>query len=254
MNTPAHQKDLIIHLVKRNFMLRYKGSAIGVLWSLMLPLSQLLVLVFVFRKVVPLNIEDYPVFVFTALLPWIWFSTCLGSAGSLFIGNRDLIRKPNFSPSTLILVDTLSNLLPYLLFLPILFFMLIMYHRALTLSLLCLPLLMLIQGILTAGLGLIIATLNVFYRDVQYIVSVILLLLFYVTPVFYRSQAIAGSYQALFKLNPVAVLLDSYRTVLFYGRFPDWSSLLLVGMVSGTVLVIGYFLYHRQLHEIIDAI
>ena len=254
MNSSTHHKDLIVHLIKRNFILRYKGSAIGVLWSLMLPLCQLLVLVFVFRKVVPLNIEDYPAFVFTALLPWIWFSTCLGSAGTLFINNRDLIRKPDFSPSTLVIVDTLSNLLPYLMFLPVLFVLLLIYHRAMTLSLFCLPLLMLLQGILIAGMGLAIATLNVFYRDVQHIVSVTLMLLFYVTPVFYRSEAITGSYQALFKLNPVAVLIDSYRAILFYGRVPDWGSLLVVGMVSGTVFVIGYFLYHRQLHEIIDAI
>jgi ABC-type polysaccharide/polyol phosphate export permease len=101
----------------------------------MLPLCQLLVLVFVFRKVVPLNIEDYPAFVFAALLPWIWFSTCLGSAGTLFINNRDLIRKPDFSPSTLVIVDTLSNLLSYLMFLPVLFVTLLIYHRAMTLSL-----------------------------------------------------------------------------------------------------------------------
>ncbi|MDH4231471.1 MAG: ABC transporter permease [Nitrospirota bacterium] len=254
VNISAHHIDLITHLVKRNFILRYKGSSIGVLWSLMLPLCQLLVLVFVFRKVVPLNIEDYPVFVFTALLPWIWFSTCLGSAGSLFIGNRDLIRKPDFSPSTLVIVDTLSNLLPYLLFLPVLFLMLFIYSRSMTLSLLYLPLLIMIQGILTAGLGLIIATLNVFYRDVQHIVSVSLMLLFYITPVFYRSQAIAESYRAVFKLNPIAVLIDSYRAVLFYGRVPEWSSLLLVGIISCAICFTGYFIYKRQLHEIIDII
>ena len=254
MNFSTHHKDLILHLIKRNVILRYKGSAIGVLWSLMLPLCQLLVLVFVFRRVVPLNIEDYPAFVFTALLPWIWFSTCLGSAGTLFINNRDLIRKPDFSPLNLVIVDTLANLLPYLMFLPILIVILLIYHRAITLAVLCLPLLMLLQGILIAGMALAIATLNVFYRDVQHIVSVALMLLFYLTPVFYRSQAIAGNYQALFNLNPVAVLIDSYRAILFYGRFPDWSSLLLVGMVSGTLFGIGYFLYNRQLHEIIDAI
>jgi ABC-type polysaccharide/polyol phosphate export permease len=123
-----------------------------------------------------------------------------------------------------------------------------------TLSLLCLPLLILIQTILIAGMSLAIATLNVFYRDVQHIVGVALMLLFYLTPVFYRSEAITGNYQALFKLNPVAVLIDSYRAILFYGRLPDWSSLLLVGMVSGTLFGIGYFVYHRQLHEIIDTI
>jgi len=220
----------------------------------MLPLCQLLVLVFVFRKVVPLNIEDYPVFVFTALLPWIWFSTCLGSAGSLFTGNRDLIRKPNFSPSTLVIVDTLSNLLPYLLFMPILFVMLFIYSRPVTPALLYLPMLIVLQGILTAGLGLIIATLNVFYRDVQHIASVSLMLLFYITPVFYRSQAIAESYRIVFKLNPIAVLIDSYRAILFYGRVPEWSSLLLVGISSSMLCVIGYFIYKHHLNEIIDIV
>ena len=250
----AHHLDLIAHLVKRNFTLRYKGSAIGVLWSLALPLCQLLVLVFVFRKIVPLGIEAYPVFVFTALLPWIWFSTSLGSSGSLFIGNRDLIRKPNFSPSTLVVVETLSNLLPYLLFMPILFGMLIIYSRSLTTALLFLPVLMLIQGILTAGLGLIIATLNVFYRDVQYIVSLSLMLLFYITPVFYRSQAIAESYRAVFTLNPIAGLVDSYRTILFYGRIPELSTLLFIGTSSITLCIIGYFIYRHYLNEIIDIV
>ena len=254
MNSSTHHRDLIVHLIKRNFILRYKGSTIGVLWSLMLPLCQLLVLVFVFRKVVPLNIDDYPAFVFTALLPWIWFSTCLGSAGTLFINNRDLIRKPDFSPSTLVIVDTLSNLLPYLMFLPVLFVMLLIYHRAMTLSLLCLPLLILIQGILIAGLGLTIATLNVFYRDVQHIVSVTLMLLFYVTPVFYRPHAMSGSYSFIFRLNPIAVLIESYRTVFFYGRVPEWSSLLLVGIISCAIFFAGYLIYNRQLHEIIDTI
>jgi lipopolysaccharide transport system permease protein len=254
VNISTHYIDLVTHLVKRNFILRYKGSAIGVLWSLMLPLCQLLILVFVFRKVVPLKIEDYPAFVFTALLPWIWFGSCMSSAGGLFTGNRDLIRKPNFSPSTLVIVDTLANLLPYLLFMPVLFVMLFIYNRPVTSALLYLPLLIVIQGILTAGLGLIIATLNVFYRDVQYIISVSLMLLFYITPVFYRSQAMADNYRIVFKVNPLAVLLDSYRAILFYGKTPEWSSLLLVGIASFTICFAGYLIYNRQLHEIIDTI
>jgi lipopolysaccharide transport system permease protein len=254
VNISTHYLDLITHLVQRNFILRYKGSSIGVLWSLMLPLCQLLVLVFVFRKVVPLSIEDYPVFVFTALLPWIWFSTCLGSAGGLFTGNRDLIRKPNLSPSTLVIVDTLSNLLPYLLFMPVLFVMLFLYNRPVTPALFYLPVLIVIQGILTAGLGLTIATLNVFYRDVQHIVSVSLMLLFYITPVFYRSQAITESYRIVFKLNPIAGLIDSYRAILFYGRAPELSALLLIGIASSTFCVIGYFIYKHRLNEIIDVV
>src|SRR5690349_12472344 len=103
----AYHADLLRHLVWRDFSLRYKRSALGVLWSLVSPLSQLLVLVFLFQSVVPLNIEAYPAFVFTALLPWSWFSASVGSACGLFIVNRDLVRHPNFDPAYLMVVNTL---------------------------------------------------------------------------------------------------------------------------------------------------
>jgi lipopolysaccharide transport system permease protein len=213
-----------------------------------------LVLVFLFQKVVPLKIEAYPAFIFAALLPWNWFTVSLNSAGGLFIGNRDMVRRPNFPLSTLIIVEMLSNLLIYLIFMPVLFVILILYSRHITLSLLILPLLLLIQGILIVGLGLIVATLNVFYRDIQYIVSVAVMLLFYLTPVFYRPQAVGESYRYLYILNPLAVLVQSYRSIFFYGKFPEWGSLLLTGIISTIVLGIGYFIYNRQLHNIFDAI
>lgn len=253
-NTLLYQADLIWHLTRRNFLLRYKGSFLGMLWSLFVPLSQLLVLVFVFGRVVPLKIEAYPAFVFTALLPWSWFSNSLSSAGSLFISNRDLVRKPNFEPSTLVIVDVLANLLPYLIFLPVLLAMLLTYSRDMTLSLLALPLLMMIQAILTIGLALIIGTLNVFYRDIQHIVTISLMLLFYLTPVFYGSQSVRESYHVIFVLNPLAILIDNYRAVLFYGQPPQWCSLFSVGVISVVLCWIGYLVYRGRLHDVVDII
>jgi ABC-type polysaccharide/polyol phosphate export permease len=225
-----------------------------VLWSLLVPLSQLLVLVFVFGKVVPLNIEAYPAFVLTALLPWNWFSNCLSSAGSLFTGNRDLVRNPNFAPSILVIVDVLVNLLLYFVFLPVLLVMLMAYGREFTISILALPLIMIIQAVLTTGIALIIGTLNVFYRDIHYIVSVSLMLLFYLTPVFYRSQTIVGNYRMILGLNPVAVLIDNYRAVLFYGQAPQWSLLFSVGFISVILSWVGYLIYRNHLHDVIDTI
>src|SRR5690242_15021302 len=99
-----YQYDVLRHLVWRDFSLRYKHSALGTLWSLLLPLAQLLVMIFLFQSVVPLKIEAYPAFVFSALLPWNWFSSSVTSTCSLFIYNRDLVRHPNFVPARLIVV------------------------------------------------------------------------------------------------------------------------------------------------------
>lgn len=254
VNSLAYYVDLITHLVKRDFILRFKGSSLGFLWSLLLPLAQLLVLVFLFQRVVPLGIDAYPAFVFSALLPWTWFSNCLSVAGNLFIGNRDLVRRPNFEPSILITVNTLSNLLIYLLALPVLFTILVLYERTITPSLLILPFLILIQSILTIGLGLVVATLNVFYRDVQQIVSVLVMLLFYVTPVFYRSDMVSANYSIVYTLNPVAVLIQGYRAIFFYGSLPEWEPLLLAGALSILVCGFGYFIYIRRLNDVIDNI
>jgi ABC-type polysaccharide/polyol phosphate export permease len=220
----------------------------------MLPLAQLLVLVFLFQRVVPLDIDAYPAFVFSALVPWTWFNTCLSSAGGLLINNRGLVRRPNFAPTTLIIVNVLSNMLNYLVALPVLFVMLAFYDRTITLALLILPLLMLIQGILMVGLGLIIATMNVFYRDVQHITSIVLMLLFYMTPVFYRPEAVSEKFHILYTLNPIAVLIQSYRSIFFYGTVPGRGSLLFVGAVSIVVCGFGYLFYTRSLHDVIDTI
>ena len=249
-----YKYELIWHLVRRDFSLQYKRSVLGVLWSLLLPLVQLLVLIFIFEKVIPLNIEAYPVFLFSALLPWSWFSNCLTSAGGLFINNRDLVRRPNFEPSMLVIINTLSNLLLLIVALPLLFLAIPFFERGLSINLIFLPLLILIQGLLSYGLGLIIATINVFYRDIQHIVSVALLMLFFLTPVFYGIRSIGKDYRFLYDLNPMAGLIESYRLIIYYDGAPDWSSILVTGVISLITCLLGYIIYKSQIHHVVDII
>jgi ABC-type polysaccharide/polyol phosphate export permease len=254
MRTLIYQFDLILHLVRRDFRLHYTGSVLGLLWAVVLPLIQLLVFVFLFSRVVPLDIDNYPAFVFSSLLPWTWFSNTIGSAGSLFISNRDLLRRPNFKPATLIVVNTLSNLLAYLISLPILLIVLGLHGRTVTAALLAFPLLLLIQSTLLIGLGLIIATLNVFYRDVQHLTRVTLSLLFYLVPVFYRPQQAGASFSKLLMLNPIAVLIQSYRDIFFYQHVPQWGPLLFAIAICSFIGGLGYLFYSRFQPLVFDAL
>jgi lipopolysaccharide transport system permease protein len=249
-----YRVDLIQHLVGREFTLRYKRSALGIFWSLLTPLAQLFVLVFLFGRVLPLSIEAYPAFVFCALLPWIWFSSCLSVAGGLFIHNRDLARRPNFEPSTLIVVNLLANLIHYVIFLPILLVFLAWYGRPLTTALFSLPVLLLVQGFLILGLGLVIATLNAFYHDVEFLVGVALMLLFYLTPVFYRIETLGDQFRIFYMVNPMAVLIQGYRGIFFYGTAPEWGPLALAAVISIVLFGLGYFVYKHQLSNVIDAL
>ncbi len=250
----TYQFDVIVHLVARKLLIRYKGTIFGVLWLLLTPLSQLLVFTFIFGKVVPLNIEAYPAFLFLGILPWTWFTTCLTNAGRIFIDNRDLMRKPNFNPPNLVIEELLTNLLTFSLLLPILLLLLIIYHREITVYVLIVPFLIIIQGFLIIGLSMIISTLNVLYRDIHHVVGLGVMLMFYITPVFYSTQNLDSKYHVIFKYNPMSILIEGYRQTCYYGMPPDWGSILYVGILTIISCLIGYGIYRRHLHELYDLI
>ena len=246
--------QMIWHLVKREFQLRYAGSMLGFLWSLAVPLSQLLMLVFVFNKVIPLNIPNFPVFVFAAILPWSWFSSTLLASGEAFIGSRDLLRYPNFPPAAIIAVNSVSHLMTMFLSLPVLFGMLYWYDLEFPwLFLPALPLLILVQAILIIGLSFIVATANVFYRDVSQITAIIVSLLFFLTPIWYTPQ-LKSEYGVLFQINPMSLIVQNYRMVLLEGRWLDWPSLMTAALIGVAFLTVGYLTYRHLQSDMIDAI
>ena len=248
-----HTLELIWHLIKREFYLRHTGSALGVLWSLLIPLAQLGVLSFTFSSVIRVDIADYPAFVFSALLPWTWFSSSLSGAGHLFFTHRDLIRRPAFPPSALIIVNTLSHLITFFLSLPLLFVLMGWYGRAVIWNPMTFLSLLFIQGILTVGLSFIIATWNVFYRDIAQLVGIVLSLMFFLTPIFYR-PIVESEYRTLLELNPMVPLINCYRAVLFEGTSPEWGSLMLTGGISIIICGLGYLNYKHLLPDVVDAI
>ena len=249
-----HRVDLVSHLARREFSLRYHDSALGVLWSLLQPIGQLVVLVFLFRRVIPLGIEAYPAFVLSALLPWHWFSASVSAAAGLFVGNRDLVRQPGFAPEILVIVNALSNLTTFIVSLPILLVLLAWYGRWPSASFGFLPIVIAIHGMLIVGLGLGVATLNVFYRDVQHMVAVALMLLFYLTPVFYRTDEVAEGFRWIFWANPVAVLLDAYRAVFLQGTPPAAGPLLMAAVTSAGICAVAYRVYRARHHDLVDAL
>ena len=244
---------LIRHLVERDFYLRHTGSALGILWSVLVPLAQLAVLTFTFTNVIRVDIQDYPAFVFSALLPWTWFSSSLAGAGHLFFTHRDLLRRPSFPPSSLIIMNALTHLTTFFLSLPLLFGLMLWYGRVVVWNPVTFLSLLIIQGILIVGLSFFIATSNVFYRDIAQLVGIVLSLLFFLTPIFYRPIT-GGQYSELLAMNPMTPMINSYRAVLYEGKSPDLGTLALTGGISLAVCGLGYVLYKRMLPDVVDAI
>jgi len=236
-------RDLLRELIGRDIKLRYKRSVLGILWSLINPLLQLLVLSLIFRIVLPLDIPNYNTFLFTGLLVWTWFQTSLYTATGTIVENRELIRRPGFPAGILPIVTVATNFIHFLLALPILLIFLLFAGIPFNQAMLALPVLFAVQFLFTLSLVYFIATFHVRFRDTQYLLGIALLLGFYLSPVFYEASVIPQQYQLLYRLNPMVTLIEAYRSILIEGEYPGFLGLLLLSLISIILLSIGYRLF-----------
>jgi lipopolysaccharide transport system permease protein len=214
-------------------------------WSLLNPIAQLLVFNFVFSRVLPLNISNYTSFLFTGLLAWNWFQLSLYSAIGAIVDNRELIRRPGFPATVLPVVTVMSHFIHYLLALPVLLLFLVLSGVHLSLVVLLLPMVWVAQFALTLSLAYLVAALHVTFRDTQYLIGISLMLGFYLTPVFYDASSLPVRYRWIFELNPVAVLLDSYRAILLSGNPPEGLRLLFLCLAATILLAFGLLLFRK---------
>jgi lipopolysaccharide transport system permease protein len=247
-------RDLLREAIARDIKLRYRRSIVGLAWTLLNPLTELLVLLFVFGVVLPLNIPNYPAFLFTGILAYGWFQFSLFFATGAIVNNRDLIRRPGFPAAILPIVTVTSNLIHFLLALPILFALLFLSRIMIGTAILVLPLLIAIQFTFTLGLAYLVATCHVWFRDVQYILRVLLQFLFFLTPVFYQASAIPDRYESLYHLNPMVFVVDAYRTILIQGEVPDPRSMLILSLVAVGLLLVGLSIFTRANHRFVDEL
>jgi len=227
-------RALIWILVLRDLRARYRGSLLGFLWSFLNPLLLMMVYVLVFSVYLRVPMERYAVFLFTGLLPWLWFSSSLGHAAGVIVGSGALVKRILFPAEILPIVSVLANMVNMLL---------------------SLPLLLVLQLLLTAGLALALAALNVHLRDVEQILGNGLVLLFFLCPILYPVSTVPGSLalgrvltvplRPLYFLNPVAGLVQGYQNIFFFGREPHWIHLGMVTLCAVVALLGGYWVFDR---------
>lgn len=247
-------RDLLRELVVRDMKLRYKRSVLGAAWSLLNPLAQLVVFSVVFRLILPLNIPDYPAFLFTGLLAWSWFQSSLLLAAGAIVNNRELIRQPGFPMAVLPVVTVTTHLIHYLLALPILLFFLLFSRIELGTAVFALPLLLILQYLFTLGLAYVVATIHVIFRDTEHLLGVFLLLLFYLTPIFYDAAALPEPFRALYNLNPLVHLIGAYRSILLQNQLPPLLPLLVIGGGTAVLLIIGYRLFVQTSYRFVEEL
>jgi ABC-type polysaccharide/polyol phosphate export permease len=237
--------------VARDLRARYRGSVLGFLWSFVNPLLLLLIYTFVFTVVLsglrPANLEPFAVFMFCGLLPWTWFSASLLESANVLISSGNLIKKVLFPAEVLPIVTVLANLVHFCLGLPILVaFLLYFGVPVVPGDLLWFPVIVLVQLILTMGVALLVSSLTVHFRDIRDLLSNLLTLWFFSTPIIYPLEMAPETVRRFLALNPFTHLATSYQEVLFRdGPFSAWPQLLVLGAASVAVFLAGYFVFDR---------
>jgi len=250
----VYLRDVLFELVSRDMKLRYKRSVLGIVWSLLNPLAQLLVFYFVFGMLLPLHIPHYPSFLVTGVLVWNWFQSSLVFATGAIVDNRELVRRPGFPLAMLPIVTVTAQFVHFVLALPILFLCVSLDVGSLSVSASALPVVLVAQFVLTLSLAYIVATFHVSFRDTQYLLGVVLQLLFFLTPVFYDAAALPERYRWLLHLNPMTYLVEAYRAILVAGHMPDWQSLLLLTVASAGLLVVGHAIFMRARYRFVEEV
>ncbi len=238
-------REMLVNLIRRDLRTRYKGSALGFLWTFINPLLQLIVYSVVFSFIMRMNVVKYPMFLFVALLPWIYFANTTQSAANLIISNGNIIKKVYFPREILPLATATAGLINLALSLIVALIALLVFRIPLGPSLIALPLIMILQFFFTLGITFIVSAVNVYYRDVEHVWGILLMAWFYVTPIVYPLEMIPENYMRLFSLNPATLMINSYRDILYKGIFPNPFNLLYFAIFSFLILCFGYLLFRH---------
>lgn len=239
-------REMIFSLIKRDLRGRYKGSVLGFLWTFLNPLFQLVVYTMVFSVIMRAGYDDYYLFLFVALIPWIFFSTSVSGGASCIWAQKDMVNKIYFPREVLPIAYVTCQLVNMLLSFVVVFAVLIVTgHGFNFVAMLYFPIIALVEYLLALGLTLIVSAVTVFLRDVEYILGIIMMAWQFLSPVMYGVDMIPEEVRPIFAINPMTPILVAYRDIFYYKEIPQINTLLQATLLGIVLLGIGVVVFEN---------
>ena len=248
-------RGLFVEVVRRDLLIRYKQTLMGVAWAVVVPLAAMLVFAMVFTRAVPIETDvPYPLFAYSGLLVWNLLASSLRAATTSLTLNHALVTKVPFPRGILPLSGVAVALVDFLVASALLGGMMVYYGVAPSGLVVLLPVILLVELALVTGLGLLLALANLFYRDVAFVLGLMLTLWMFATSVVYPVELVGGRLGALLQWNPMNPVIETFRVVLFGGTLPNVAVLL--GTAAGSVAILAgaVVLFHRMEPHFAEAI
>ena len=240
-----HYRELLKTNVQKEIRGKYKGSFLGVLWSFLNPLLMVLVYAIVFPYLMRVQQEHYLIYLITGIIPWIFFTTVVTSGCNCVWINGGIIKKVYFPRSILPISVVCAGLVNFLISCIVILLFLIFGGVGLSFNIIWVIPLALIQSLFSLGLLFILSAINVYVRDIEYIVQFFINLLFYATPIIYNVEMLPDKFRQLLMFNPMAHFINQYRNIFYYKAMPDFLSMLFMLCLSIIMLVIGYCIFKK---------
>jgi lipopolysaccharide transport system permease protein len=256
------RRQLLQDFAWRDLRSRYKGSALGFGWNFAIPLLQLAVFYLLFgvilgqRPKTGTGEQNYAVFLFVGLLPWTFFANSLGAGASSIIANGAIVKKVRLPLQLLPAATVLSSLANYLLSMVVLFVVLAIFGPRHPEGLIFIPLFILIQIAMNLGFAYLLAAANVFFRDVQHILGILLTAWYFLTPVLFSVEIVANrpTERELLYLNPMSAVVVSYQRALLDGLPPEWDRLAYSALVALAMFAVGFWYFRRSKNDFEEAL
>lgn len=260
LRTIWNYKSFILGLVSRDFKSKYLNSLFGAIWSVINPLAMIVVYTVIFSQIMQAKLPGitdtwaFSIYLCAGVIPWNFFVETIQRMQGLFLEQGNIIKKSNFPRSTLPIYILISCSINFIIVFILFFIFLLINNSVPTFSLLALIPLLLIQQIFAVGLGLILGTLNVFFRDIGHVFGIIIQFWFWFTPIVYPAQIIPQKLSFLFSLNIMTPVIKGYQSVFLYNKLPYWESLIPISIVSVILIIISYYIFKKLEAEMVDEL
>jgi len=254
-------RGFVVGAVKRDFQTRYLGSLLGGVWAVLNPLAMIVVFTVVFSQVMGSRLPNssggvfgYSIYLCAGLLPWNLFAELVGRLNTVFVENGNLMKKASFPRVCLPTITLLSTLIHFAITFALFFAFLILVGALPGWPLLALPLVLAILAMFALGLGLLLGTLNVFFRDVAHFTSVLLQFWLWLTPIIYLVDVLPPALRGVIGLNPMTPLMDALHAIFVQHSFPIFTALIYPASLAVFLLGAGALAFLRLSGEIVDEL
>lgn len=244
-NNIYNYRELLKTSVKKEIRGKYKGAWLGILWSLLNPLLLLTVYSLIFPYILRVNVENYTMYLCVALLPWTFFTSAISIGTFSVVSNGNIVKKVYFPREIIPISVVISGAINFLISCVVIVFFLIFSGIGISWYALFFPIILLLQFLVILALVFVLSACTVYIRDLEHFVSIVLLVLFYGTPIVYTMDSIPEKLKWVLNLNPMTHVIEAYRDILYYQRMPNIGNILILFGIAVLGVMIGYKIFDK---------